>query len=311
MKRTLLILLVFAPAAVLVAVIASSPSAPAPARHAPGYAILPASGEGLSAPRALAAGGGSVFTFDDRGYVLRYDYDGALELEARLIKTLRGFPNGAVIEPSGNLLIADSHESCLLRIGPDGTKIGTYGGGYGSRPGEFVYPQRLAEVGDRVYVTEYGFRENCRVQVFSTAGEFLFTFGAWGNEGPCFRRPAGIAAGPDGRIYVADASHRILVWNPDGEFLFSFGSEGSAPGEFEYPWGVATDGRWLYVVEYGNHRLSRFGLDGAFAGTFGGPELFHYPRDVALADGWLFVADTGQDRIVRLSLADIPWRSVP
>jgi sugar lactone lactonase YvrE len=272
--------------------------------------IFPLGKQGVSAPRALAAGDGNVWTFDDRGHLLRYDYDGKLLDDVRLIKTLRGFPNGAFLEPGGTVLIADSHESRLLRVEPDGEKIGSFGG-YGSEPGQFVYPQRLVEIGDRVYVTEFGFRENCRVQVFSVDGEFLFTFGEWGKEGPRFARPAGIAASPDGRLFVADATHRILVWSGEGEPLYQFGEEGKEPGRLSYPWGVAADDEYLYVSEYGNHRLSRFRFDGSFAGCFGGPEVFRFPRDVAIADGWLFVADTGQDRVVRLALSDIPWRPAP
>ena len=67
---------------------------------------------------------------------------------------------------------------------------------YGSLPGEFVYPQRIAVRGDTLFVTEYGFPENSRVQVFDRAGTHLRTFGSHGDAGPTFLRPSGIALGP-------------------------------------------------------------------------------------------------------------------
>lgn len=308
--RGLLTALVVIPAllaAILIGEPASSDSPP----PVEGWLVLPAPPNRVSAPRALAVGNGLLYTFGDKGWIRIYDYEGHPRGERRLVRTIRGFPNGAALEPEGTLLVADSHESRLLRVARDGEKRESFGRGLGSEPGQFVYPQRIAIVGDRAYVTEYGYRENCRVQVFARTGEFLFTFGTWGTDGPHLKRPAGIAAGPDGRIYVADASHRVLVWSPEGDFLFDFGGEGKAPGRFTYPWGVATDDRYVYVSEYGNHRISRFTRNGGFAGVWGGPDLFRFPRDLAIADGWLFVADTGKDRIVRMKKDAIPWSDSP
>jgi DNA-binding beta-propeller fold protein YncE len=49
----------------------------------------------------------------------------------------------------------------------------------------------------RIWVTDPG---NARVLVFDGDGNFLFTFGLFGNDGSSFALPTGIAAGPDGRI---------------------------------------------------------------------------------------------------------------
>jgi DNA-binding beta-propeller fold protein YncE len=308
MKRPLMILLLLFPA--LGAALLLHGTAPGTAEPAlpGGGLVLPLA---VTGPRALAAGNGLLWAIDDKGWIRMCDYDGRPRGARRLIRTIRGFPNGATFEPDGTVLVADSHESRLLRLLPDGEKVDSFGGGYGCLPGQFVYPQRIALVGDRAYITEFGYPQNCRVQVFTRKGKFLFTFGTHGQNGAHFARPAGIAASPDGRMFVADASHRILVWSGDGEYLGDFGGPGTGPGQLEFPWGVTTDGHWLYVTEFQNHRISRFGFDGKFAGLFTAPGLLRLPRDLVAVDGWLFVADTGHDRVLRFAIDRIPWRDRP
>jgi len=267
---------------------------------------------GLKSPRAVAATPERVYILDESGCIHIVGRDGSLVARERLIRTTRGFPVGLAIVPDGTLLVADTHEARVLRLAADGKKIGPLVGGYGSGPGQFVYPQRIALTDAEVFVTEYGFGVNNRVQVFARDGTFLRTFGNYGKTGGAFARPCGIVVGPGDRVYVADASHRIVVFTRDGKFVRDFGREGREPGALFYPFGMAADEAYLYVVEYGNNRLSRFTRDGRFAGTWGRPgsgnECFHHPRDVSLADGYLYVADTGNHRIVRLRLDGLTWR---
>jgi DNA-binding beta-propeller fold protein YncE len=281
-----------------------------------GPLVLPADGTELESPRAVGAGDGRLYTLDGTGSLLIFDYDGELITRRQITQTIRGFPTGVTVAPDGQVFVADAHESRVLRVTPDGDTLETYGRGYGSEPGQFVYPQRIAFAGDEFFVTEYGFGANNRVQVFGRKdGRFRRTFGGFGLEGARFSRPEGIAISPDGRVFIVDASHRIIVVTPEGEHLADISEEGGEPGRLKYPFGLAADANYLYVAEYGNHRVSRFGFDGRFAGTTGGlgdgPENFRGPRDIALADGYLFIADTGNDRIVRLQLSDIDWQGAP
>jgi DNA-binding beta-propeller fold protein YncE len=267
---------------------------------------------GLNSPRAVAATADRVFILDESGCIHILGPNGELVARERLIKTRRGFPVGLTVVPDGTLLVADTHQARLLRLDAAGKKLGTLVGGYGSKPGQFVYPQRIALTEDEVFVTEYGFGVNNRVQVFGRDGAFRRTFGNYGKTGGAFARPCGIVVGPGDRVYVADASHRIVVWTRAGEFVRDFGREGREPGALFYPFGMAADEAYLYVVEYGNNRLSRFTRDGRFAGNWGraGSDLegLHHPRDLALADGYLYVADTGNHRIIRLRLDGLTWR---
>ena len=268
--------------------------------------------EALVAPRAVAASGGRVFVLDGEGWIRFFDYEGRRVGGKHLVKTARGFPAGVAVESPETILIADAHESRILRLDREGERVAAFGGGLGSAPGQFVYPQRFAFRDGEIFVSEYGYGPNNRVQVFGSDGTFKRTFGEFGKVGAAFSRPEGVAIGVDGTVYVADASHRILAWTPAGEYLCDISSEGDAPGRLRYPFGLVFDAGWLYVVEYGNNRISRFRENGEYGGSYGeqGSRTgqFLSPRDLAVADGLLFVADTGNNRVVRLDLDRVPFK---
>ncbi len=128
-----------------------------------------------------------------------------------------------------------------------------------------------------------------------------------------FSLPRGVAAAPDGTVYVADTNnHRIQHLAADGRVLQTWGSfavtdQAEAPGgTFNEPWGVAVapDGT-VYVADTWNHRVQRFSSNGRFLGmwgTFGQAdslESFWGPRGVAVdAEGRVYVSDTGNKRVV-------------
>jgi len=137
--------------------------------------------------------------------------------------------------------------------------------------------------------------------------------GEFGTAPGQLQNPRGLAAAPDGSIYVADSrNHRIQHFSADGELITSWGSfadatAGAAPGgTFNEPWGitVAPDGS-VYVADTWNHRIQQFTADGQFItmwGYFGqaeAPDAFWGPRDVVVdSEGRVFVTDTGNKRIV-------------
>ena len=84
--------------------------------------------------------------------------------------------------------------------------------------------------------------------------------------------PAGLAVGPDGNLYVANAgSDEIVVLDLDGKLLRRWGGHGSGPGEFDFQrhggndntGGVAVDRQgFVYVTDYVNNRVQKFTEDG-------------------------------------------------
>ena len=139
------------------------------------------------------------------------------------------------------------------------------------------------------------------------------TFGAVGSAPGQFQAPRGLAAAPDGSIYVADSrNNRIQHFNAQGELLQVWGtmadvSKGAATGgTFNEPWGIAVgpDGS-VYVTDTWNHRVEKFSAKGDFIkmwGAFGQgetPTAFWGPRGVAVdTSGRVYITDTGNKRVV-------------
>ena len=84
---------------------------------------------------------------------------------------------------------------------------------------------------------------------------------------PSLSRPAGIAVGPDGKVYMTDSdSHLIRVWDGrtktitrlSGSGVAQFGGDGgdALGGSLSYPFGVAVDAvGTVYVADTFNHRI--------------------------------------------------------
>jgi hypothetical protein len=88
-------------------------------------------------------------------------------------------------------------------------------------------------------------------------------------------RPANLAIGPDGNLYVTDGCQRVAVISPYGKVLRRWGRAGRGPGEFHFVShdpsapgvsagiAVGADGR-VYVDDSGNSRLEVFTSVGRF-----------------------------------------------
>lgn len=139
--------------------------------------------------------------------------------------------------------------------------------------------------------------------------------GGFGQENGQFNAPRGIAAAPDGSIFIADSrNNRIQHFSSDGAFIASWGtyadgSKSPVPlGMFNEPWDLAVspDGKWVYVADTWNHRIQKFSANGAPITTWGIPLYgqgdplgFWGPRGIAVDSfGHVFVTDTGNKRIV-------------
>jgi predicted membrane-bound mannosyltransferase/DNA-binding beta-propeller fold protein YncE len=141
-----------------------------------------------------------------------------------------------------------------------------------------------------------------------------FWTGQTGNADGQFVAPRGIAAAPDGSLYVADSmNHRIQHIDKEGKLIAQWGTfgsvdQGNAPGgTFNEPWGVGLgpDGS-VYVADTWNHRVQKFTANGDFVAMWGAPisdptgaVKFYGPRAIAVdAQGRVFVTDTGNKRVL-------------
>ena len=122
-----------------------------------------------------------------------------------------------------------------------------------------------------------------------------------------FRRfisPSGIALGPAGRVFVADADLRqVVVLDPEGNGAMLIDST-----QLERPTGLAWDEKegLLYVADTQAHQVKVFDMTGRLVRTIGRrgeePGQFNFPTFLALARDRLVVSDTMNARVQLIPL---------
>eukprot|EP00397_Hematodinium_sp_SG-2012_P035620 GEMP01038336.1.p1 GENE.GEMP01038336.1~~GEMP01038336.1.p1 ORF type:complete len:442 (+),score=107.15 GEMP01038336.1:363-1688(+) len=132
-------------------------------------------------------------------------------------------PKGIAVGPSGDIFVADAGNNCVRKIEARTNTVSTLAGNgkEGWRDGdarhaEFNFPRDVAvDAHGRVIVADWGNHcirridpVACRVTTIAGTGKYGFLDG-YSNEAK-FDRPAGIAVGKDGVIYVADSDNDVI-----------------------------------------------------------------------------------------------------
>ena len=263
-------------------------------------------------PRGLSLTEEALWVVDRSGRLQKIAKDGTPLLSTTIIEGGRGFPVGVTALPDGGCVLCDTHNSRIRYFDAQGRENARGFGSFGTLPGQFIYPERIASDNDgTLYITEYGEGGANRVQVFDAQGHFLRAFGESGRGPGQFTRAIGIVIFDD-MLFITDTADRIMVFGKDGAFRREFGTSGHALGQLKYPYGICKLGRELFVCEYGGHRLQRFTPEGESLGYFGRPGAgvgeFSGPWDVcADRDGTLYVCDAGNHRIVAFKAEEVEW----
>lgn len=228
-------------------------------------------------------------------------------------------PDGIGVDNAGTVWVADRDNNRVQRFSANGRLLPFRALRHQHRsdlPGRLNLPYDVApDALGNLYVAD---THNHRIQVFSSTGKLIRSFGSRGSGDGQFWQPRGVAIDPFGNVWVADhENHRVEKFTAEGAFLGRFGagggdgSYGGGPGEFNSPRGLSSDAAGnIYVADDANHRIVKLDNDGRFLAAWGRADLqpgagdgeFNLPYGTAVDPaGHLWVADTLNNRLVEMT----------
>ena len=133
---------------------------------------------------------------------------------------------------------------------------------------------------------------NHRIQVFSSNGNLVRSFGRKGDNKGEFNCPTGIAFHND-NIIVADCSnHRVQLFSSLGEYLGQFGGEGSLDNQLYHPYGLSLDSDGnIIIADTGNKLIKIFSHSGGFLHKIGTKGSFTDPFHCIQHEHCIIVSD--------------------
>ena len=178
----------------------------------------------------------------DTGYIRTFDFWESL---GRIQRDAPPFnrPTGVAVTPSGEIYIADGYGNARIhKFTPDGKLLFSWGEP-GGAPGQFRLPHNIwLDKQERIWIPD---RENSRIQIFNSRGEFI-------TEWTDVIRPTGVFSDDEETVYVSDFSLRVSIFTIDGKLLARWGNEGKdkETALFHAPHAIAVDSRGdVYVGE--------------------------------------------------------------
>lgn len=214
------------------------------------------------------------------------------------------WPKGIALDTTGNVYVADTNNSTVRKITPDGM-VTTVASGSAET---FQNPEGIAvDLAGNIYVAHITFGWICKI---TPAGDVTVIAGQVGSAYR-FSSPTGLAADEFGNIYVLD-SCRVSKITPDGvvsTVAGSYGCNGSgydgpgAEARFTGPQALTLDKAGnIYVADTAAHRIRKIAPNG-WVTTVAGYQVgnvagagraarFHEPMGIAVdQNGTLYVAD--------------------
>jgi DNA-binding beta-propeller fold protein YncE len=201
----------------------------------------------------------------------------------------------------------DSKMHPIVRFGPDGKAVSSFGGGL------LIWPHGLALDPDGgIWVTDAvaqnripkGDSRGHQVIKFSRDGKVLLRLGTPGVSGggaTHFTSPSDVVVAANGDVFIADGhnengNNRVVKFSKDGKFVKEWGRTGYAPGEFRALHAIAMDARGrIFVGDRSNNRVQLFDQEGKFLAQW---TQFGRPSGITFdSRDRIFVADSESDDV--------------
>jgi DNA-binding beta-propeller fold protein YncE len=302
----------------------------------------------FSQPTGLAFGNGTLFIADTGNGMIRAITNGTVQniagspsmgsangpgLSARF-----AVPQSVAVDGNGNAYVADSANSIIRKITPDGTVTNLAGspGVLGSTDGAnalFANPAGVAvDANGAVYVADTG-NSTIRKITSGTVSTLAGIAGTPGNldgigTAAQFNHPMGMAVDQSGNVYVADSGNNTIRKITSGTVstlagsIWNFGSsDGTGTNAlFHQPEGITIDSSGnVYVADTLNNTVREItpggvvttiaGMPGVLGSMDGSTNaLFCGPIGATVdGSGNVFVTDTGNDTIRKIVSGAGSW----
>ena len=160
-------------------------------------------------------------------------------------------PHGVTATDGGEVIVADTGASRVLRLASDGALLAAW-------TGPFRAPFAVATgPGGRIYVAD---TRNASVEELDANGRVLARWGGAGDTPGRFQDPDGIAVDRAGHVFVSDGVlARVQEFDAAGRLLAAWGIRGTALGALSEPMGMSVDCHGsLLVADTGNNRIQIF-----------------------------------------------------
>jgi tripartite motif-containing protein 71 len=219
-----------------------------------------------------------------------------------------GDMRGVTIDDARGLVyVADTAGGQIEKFRLDGTHVQSFAsrgaapGQLGDGPRDFAIDAR-----GRVFASDFG---NTRVNVYDTAGTFLFHFPnpATPARKDGFNQAEDVAVNAAGtQVWTADTfNHRVQRWSATGNVSTVWGFRGNTqPQALAYPRGIAVDPRngdiWVNNSRYGD--IKRYRPDGTLVTRFAswgtGPSNLNLSRGITVStNGVVYVTDSNNRQL--------------
>ncbi len=230
-------------------------------------------------------------------------------------------PSAMVVDPAGNLYVADYLNGLIRKVTPAGA-VSTYAGqhsnaGYADGPGAaaaFRYPGGIAADGSgNLYVAD---QYNAVIRKITPAGVVSTYAGVHGQPGLLngastsarFNQPRGVAVDAAGNVYVADTGNRMIRKIDTTGMVTTLATVPPGSGQV-VPKAVAvsaagdvyfTGNQGVYAVAGGTVNLIAL-LQGAYAITAGSDGLLYVGTDITPSSSVVSVTTTGTKTTIATS----------